>query len=82
MLPAVGLFVVAGARRGWPWQDRWLLAAAYALALLWPLGGFIGFVPFALVVWLAPLVLLGRGPFGRFPDAAWNRSPAVGVIEA
>jgi hypothetical protein len=82
LLPAVGVFAVAAARRGWPWQDRWLLAGAYALALLWPLGGFVGFVPFALVVWLAPLVLLGRGPFARFAEAAWNPSAPAGVVGA
>ncbi|HEY8167684.1 MAG TPA: glycosyltransferase family 87 protein [Candidatus Limnocylindrales bacterium] len=66
LLPAVGIFAVAAGRRGWPWQDRWLLAAAYGVVLLWPLGGFIGVATPIVVVLLAPAVLLGWGPLRRF----------------
>ena len=66
LLPAIGVFAVAAGRRGWPWQDRWLLAAAYAVVLLWPLGGFIQIATPLVVVLLAPAVLLGWGPLRRF----------------
>ena len=66
LLPAVGVFAVAAGRRGWPWQDRWLLASAYGVVLLWPLGGFIGVATPLIVVLLAPAVLLGWGPLRRF----------------
>ncbi|MGH2407425.1 MAG: glycosyltransferase family 87 protein [Candidatus Limnocylindrales bacterium] len=66
LLPALGVFAAAARERGWPWQDRWLLAVAYGLALAWPLGRFVGFVPVLAVVALAPGVLLGWGPSRRF----------------
>jgi hypothetical protein len=66
LLPAIGLFASHAAARGWPWQDRWLLALAYALAVTWPLGGLVGFVPLVVVVIAAPLVLVGIGPLARF----------------
>jgi hypothetical protein len=66
LLPAIGVFALAASRRGWPWQDRWLLAAAYAIVLLWPLGGFIQVATPLVVVLLAPAVLLGWGPLRRF----------------
>lgn len=62
LLPAVAVIARDSAERGWPWQRRWLLAAAYGTALLWPIGGFIGFNPEALVVLAAPFVLLRAGP--------------------
>ena len=64
LLPALGVFAVAAGRRAWPWQDRWLLAAAYAVVLLWPLGGFIG-IATPLVV-----VLLGTGRAPRLGAVA------------
>jgi len=66
LLPALGVFAVAAGGRGWPWQDRWLLAAAYAVVLLWPLGGFIRVATPLVVVLLVPAVLLGWGPLKRF----------------
>jgi hypothetical protein len=66
LLPALAVFAGAAARRGWPWQDRWLLAGAYAIVLLWPLGGFIQVASPLVVVLLAPAVLLGWGPLRRF----------------
>ena len=42
LLPALGVLAARAARRGWPWQDRWWLAAAFGIALLWPLGGVVG----------------------------------------
>lgn len=71
LLPALAVLAARAGARGWPWQDRWLLAAAYGLALLWPLGGFVGFVPLVAVVTLAPAALLGWGPF-----RAWSRPPS------
>ena len=75
LLPAIGLFAVAADRRGWPWQDRWLLAAAYGLALLWPLGGIIGVASPLIVVLIAPAVLLGWGPMQRFGVAPGQDEP-------
>ncbi len=72
LLPAIALFAADAARRGWPWRDRWFLAVAYGAALLWPLGGVVGFVPLAPVVWLAPLVLLARFD-GEGRVGAWLR---------
>ncbi len=66
LVPALGVFAAAAGRRGWPWQDRWLLVAAYGIVLLWPLGGFIGIATPLVVVLLAPAVLLGWGPLRRF----------------
>lgn len=66
LLPAMAVLVHDASRRGWPWQDRWLVAGAYAIALVWPVGGFLGLNPLALLVLAAPFVLLGRGPLGRF----------------
>jgi hypothetical protein len=66
LLPAIAVFAAAAGARGWPWQDRWLLAAAYGLALAWPIGRFVGVVPLIVVVTLAPAVLLGWGPLRRF----------------
>ncbi len=67
LLPALAVFAGDAARRGWPWQDRWLLAAAYAIAVTWPLGGPLGKVGVLLVivVVLAPFVLQGWWPFRR-----------------
>jgi hypothetical protein len=67
LLPALGLFAARAMRRGWPWRARWWLAAAFALALTWPLGGFIGFTLVPLVVVAAPFALLEVGPFRPRP---------------
>jgi hypothetical protein len=75
LLPALALFARDAARQGWRWQDRWLLALAYGAALLWPLGGVIGIVPLAPIVWLVPFVLLARFDHdGRL--GAWLRRRA------
>lgn len=80
LLPAIGLFASRAAGRGWPWQDRWLLVLAYALAVTWPLGGLVGFVPLMVVVTAAPLVLLGIGPLGRFgPAEGEGTTPTAAV---
>lgn len=70
LLPAVAILVREAAARDWPWHYRWLLAAAYGMAFLWPLGGYLGVSPLALVVLAAPFVLLGRGPFRAFKRVA------------
>jgi uncharacterized membrane protein YhaH (DUF805 family) len=69
LLPGIALFARRAWDRGWPWQDRWLVAVTYALAVTWPLGGLVGFVPLLVVVTAAPLVLLGIGPLARFGPA-------------
>lgn len=70
LLPAIAILARDGAQRGWPWQYRWLLAAAYGIALGWPIGGIVGLTPVMLVVLVAPFVLLGRGPFRGFAPTA------------
>ncbi len=62
LLPAVAVVASRAAARGWPWRDRWLLAAAYALAVTWPLGGFTGLTAVLPVVVVAPFVLLRDRP--------------------
>ncbi|HET7677211.1 MAG TPA: glycosyltransferase 87 family protein [Candidatus Limnocylindrales bacterium] len=81
LLPAVAVVAAEAARRGWPWQDRWLLAAGYGLALLWPLGGVLGLTPVLPVVLAAPFLLmarLGRRPWG----VGWRGSPGTGQAAA
>ncbi len=63
LLPALAVMAARAQQRGWPWQDRWWLAAAYIIALTWPLGGALGFTLVPLLVLAAPFVLLERGPF-------------------
>lgn len=71
LLPAIAILARDGNERGWPWHYRWLFAAAYGIALVWPFGGVLGVNPLAIVVLAAPFVLLGRGPFRPFRlDAA------------
>jgi alpha-1,2-mannosyltransferase len=69
LLPAVAVIAREAADRGWPWSFRWLLAAGYGLGLAWPLGEFLAISPLALVVLVAPLALLGRGPFRSLATA-------------
>ena len=68
LLPAVAVMAARAAGRGWPWQDRWRLAAAYAVALTWPLTGPLGFTLVPILVLAAPFALLERRPF-RSPPA-------------
>ena len=79
LLPAIAVLVRDGLDRGWPWTYRWILAAAYGIALIWPLGGLLGVNPLAIVVLATPFVLLGRGPFRAFgpPDDA---ARTVGIL--
>jgi hypothetical protein len=86
LLPALGVIAARSARRGWPWRDRWWLAAAYALALAWPAGGILGLTAMPVLVVAVPFALLERGPFrprAQAPDAspgataAPARSPAT-----
>lgn len=64
LLPALAVIASDATSRGWPWQDRWLIAAAYGIALLWPLGGVLGVTAMPLVTLLSPFVLL-RSSKGR-----------------
>ena len=79
LLPAIAVLVRDGLDRGWPWTHRWMLAAAYGIALSWPLGGLLGVNPLAIVVLATPFVLLGRAPFRAFrpPDDA---ARTVGIL--
>ena len=74
LLPALAVFASDARERGWPWQDRWVMAAAYAIAVTWPLGGPLGKVGvlLVLVVILAPFALQGWWPF------RWARPQATG----
>jgi uncharacterized membrane protein YhaH (DUF805 family) len=80
LLPGIALFARRAWDRGWPWQDRWLLALAYALAVIWPLGGLVGFVPLLAVVTAAPLVLLGIGPLAQFGRAEGKGTTPAGAV--
>jgi hypothetical protein len=77
ILPAIGVFAARAGRRGWPWQDRWLLAAAYCIGLTWALGGFVGLTLVPLVVVATPFVLLGRS-LGRSGGHATGATAAAG----
>ena len=79
LLPAIAILARDAMDRQWPWEYRWLLAAAYGIALAWPFGGIIGLNPLAAVVLTAPLVLLGLGPFRGFapPD---DRAVSIGIL--
>ena len=63
LLPALGVLAARAARRGWPWRDRWWLAIAYGIALLWSSGGFVGLTAMPLLVLVMPIAILERGPF-------------------
>jgi hypothetical protein len=76
LLPALGVIASRAARRGWPWQERWRLAGAFAIALSWPLGGFLGVTGMPLLVLATPFALLERGPF-RPPVSGVAGVPAL-----
>ncbi len=80
LLPALGVLAARAARRGWPWRDRWWLAGAFGLALLWPLGGVVGVTLMPLVVVVVPFALVERGPFR--PQAPATRSVVPGAPSA
>jgi len=63
LLPALAVMAARAQQRGWPWRDRWRIAAAYVIGLTWPLGGGLGFTLLPLLVVAAPFALLERGPF-------------------
>jgi hypothetical protein len=63
LLPALGVLAARATRRGWPWRDRWWLAIAYGIALLWSSGGFVGLTVMPLLVLAMPIAILERGPF-------------------
>ena len=46
-----------------PWRERWGIAAAYAIALTWPLTAVLGFTLVPVLVLAAPFALLEVGPF-------------------
>lgn len=74
LLPALAVIAARSAQRGWPWRDRWWLAVAYAIALSWSLGGFVGLTAMPLLVLGVPLALVERGPF-RTPTVMPSRVP-------
>jgi hypothetical protein len=79
LLPAIAVFAARTRGRGWPWQDRWLLAVAYGIGLTWAFGGFVGLTLVPLLVVAAPFVLRReerRQPSGRTPGALpWGSLP-------
>ncbi len=58
LLPGIAVFARNASMRGWPWQDRWLIAAAFVIGLTWAFGGFVGITLVPLLVVAAPFVLL------------------------
>jgi hypothetical protein len=60
LLPAVALIARDATARGWPWQDRWLFAAAFAIGLTWFVGRFVGLTLVPVLVLATPFVLLRR----------------------
>jgi alpha-1,2-mannosyltransferase len=70
LLPAMAVFAGDAVRRGWPWQDRWLLVVAYAIGLTWPLGGVVGVTAVPLVLLLAVPLLAGWRPFSAYAAGA------------
>jgi hypothetical protein len=74
LLPALAVLAARSARRGWPWRDRWWLAVAYAIALSWSLGGFVGLTAMPLLVLGVPLALVARGPV-QTPTLMSSRVP-------
>ena len=81
LLPALGVLAARAAARGWPWRDRWWLAAAFGIALTWALGGVVGVTAMPLLVLAAPFALLERGPFRPRPEAVAS-SAAAAAAEA
>ena len=63
LLPALAAFAAQAHRRRWPWQDRWVVAGAYAAGAIWPIGGLVGFTLLPLLVALAIPLLFGWHPF-------------------
>ena len=63
LLPALVVLAARSTRRGWPWRERWGIAAAYAIALTWPLTAVLGFTLVPVLVLAAPFALLEVGPF-------------------
>jgi alpha-1,2-mannosyltransferase len=82
LLPAIGVFAARAARRGWPWRDRWWLAAAFAIASTWPLGGAVHVSAMPVLVVAMPFALLGRGPFRVAAAQAPVARPAPAPIGA
>jgi hypothetical protein len=60
LLPALALIARDAAARGWPWPDRWLLAAAFAIGLTWIVGRFVGVTLVPVLVVVMPFVLSRR----------------------
>jgi|EndMetStandDraft_8_1072994.scaffolds.fasta_scaffold86521_2 hypothetical protein len=70
LLPALGVLAARAAAHGWPWRDRWTVAAAFAVGLSWPLGGFLGVTLLPLLVVAVPLLLVRPAPPTDAPQAA------------
>jgi hypothetical protein len=67
LLPAAAVFARRASAHGWPWQDRWLLAGAYAISLTWPFGGVVGLTLVPILVLATPWALVrgAAAPMGR-----------------
>ena len=79
LLPALAVLWADGARRGWPWQDRWLFALIYAAGALWPLGGIVGFTLLPIVVIAMPWLLLGERPWGQASVSTYPPASVAGA---
>lgn len=81
LLPALGVIAARAASRGWPWRDRWWLAAAFGIALTWAVGGVVGVTAMPLVVLAMPFALLEQGPFRPRPEE-WSSSSGAAPDQA
>jgi hypothetical protein len=79
LLPAIAVVAADAARRGWPAEDRWLLAVTMGIGLTWPVGAVIGVTPVLVPVVLAPAVILGWHPFRARGGDARTQAPAMGA---
>ena len=57
VLPALGAWVAAARRAGWPALDTRLLIGTFGAAALWPVGGVLGLTAVPLIVAGVPLAL-------------------------
>jgi hypothetical protein len=69
LLPALAVLASDAVKRGWPWQDRWLFAMAYAIGLSWPIGYALGVSGMPFLALLMPLLLLRWNPQSQLRGA-------------
>jgi hypothetical protein len=69
LLPGLAVLASDAVKRGWPWQDRWLFAMAYAIGLSWPIGYVLGVSGMPFLALLMPLLLLRWNPQSQLRGA-------------